>query len=537
MKAYRLLIVLGLLTTGMIVDTPHAVEKHYPLSKKAKKGYLYSVGSEDGNIKVTYRIKGDQKDEVAFQVYEFDKDLNLLGADPKSVKVTPESRPDYTRKSLFAYVGGTNSFTVLSMAIKFSRQEKKFTWNDDKRRYDSKTLTDEDVKLKNDNGKKYQGYADYYNGETGNALALVKVEDKYSLLNVSFDMDVKETPFEFGYPVAPVYTCKLNEPGSEVEYRSSELGKNDKMLFLFSPGTKKGVDGKTYTLIICDRDGRIVSRENFTSPSMNLGIMDAAQVGNDIYMFGGSSNDLDALYYTVYGDYTKIYGAAAKVLKYEKMAKDYKFFHVVKITNGKVVFASTANVKDFKGKLRTPPGQKSRVTSYAGERLSMGDTYVSANGDIFFSGQKTDSESKGYMYEDIVCLQFDKAGNLKAQFGIDNLNDDNKSTVFPVLQTFVPSTSDKNAAYLELLEVKGNSGYAGFWDAYNHIKTYHANYYPRIMKFDVGAAAITNIDILGAGKYHLNTVATSLFKADNKTVYVGEDAESDEIWLGSYRFE
>src|SRR6266850_1188092 len=503
MKTYRYVIVLGLLATGMIVQPPNAAEKHYPLSKKAKKGYVYGVTAEDGKVDVTYKVKGDKKDEVAFQVYEFDQDLNLLSADPKRVKIVEEAKPDFTRKSLWAYVGGGNSFNMFSMAIKFARRETKFTWNQDKHRYDRKTLESEDVKLKNDAGKKYTGYADYYNMDNGNALTLVKVGDKYSMINVSYDLDIKETPLPFDYPVAPVFNCKIKDPGTDVNYNGKELGSKDKVLLLFSPAIKKGIDWKKYTLFICDVEGLILSRDDFTSPSPNMDIMDVSVQGDDIYLFGGSSDDVDALYFTVYGDYTSISGAIGKELKREKMAKKgYDFLHVVKVTKGKVAYATTNEVKVYKTKLRTSPAQKSKVPPYDGKNFLIADTYTASNGDMLITGQKTDNEAKGFMYEDIICLQYDKDGNLKAQFGFDNLNDDNKSTVFRVSQTFIPSPSDKNAVYLELLEVKGTSGYDGFWDAYNGVKTYHPKYYPRIMKFDIGASTITKTEILGEGKYY-----------------------------------
>jgi hypothetical protein len=270
--------------------------------------------------------------------------------------------------------------------------------------------------------------------------------------------------------------------------------------------------------------------------------MDVVQKGTDIYLCGGSSDNSDDLYLPVYGEYSTIYNAGGgdnmKQMTYFKKGKDYKFFHVLKINDGKVAFITTTDLKEFKSKLRTPPGQKAKVSSYDGGRLAISASFVAPNGDLFVSGQKTDIEAKGYMYEDIVCFQFDKEGKLKAQYGIDNLNDDNKSTIFRVGQSFVPSPGDQDNVYLELLEVKGVTGYAGFMDAYNGRKTFYAKYYPRIIKIKTSTAAITGVDVLGAGKYFLNNKVSSIFRESGKpTVYVGENLDDDEIWLGSYQFE
>ncbi|MEO6723426.1 MAG: hypothetical protein ABIN67_23870 [Ferruginibacter sp.] len=533
-------------------------EKFYPLSKQARKGYIEEVTNRDNKIQAVYKIKGDTKDALAYEVYEFDNDLNLVRTAPEKVKVDPV-KTNFTKTLLHAYVGGGNSFNVLSMDLKFYKLEKQFTWNLDKKKYDIKYLSNKEVKLKSENGKNYVGYTDYYNSESNTALVLARVAEKgsdneFMLLNVSFDLDIKPTSIKFDYPVSLVYSCSLPAlSDSEVDEKvmdNKELLKDDNVLFIFAPDAKKGIATNKYTLVIADREGKILSRNDFEAPSGNMAVIEAVQKGSDLFLCAGSSKDADNLFSDEYGEFANIAnsggGENRKALSYFKKAKDFKFFHLLKVTEGKLVWSTTTAIKDFKAKLRIPPGQKSKVSSYEGDHFTVAASYIAPNGDIFISGQKRDMEMVGsssieWMYQDIICFQFDKDGNIKSQFGIDNINDDKKSTIFQIGQLFIASPQDKNNVYLQLLEVKGVKGYADFGDALAGNKTTYRKTFPRIVKINTTTAEITGLTILGLKKYYFHRsngvqVVNRLGK-DGYLIYVGEDLDGEEIWLGKYKFE
>ncbi|MEO6734303.1 MAG: hypothetical protein ABIN01_23985 [Ferruginibacter sp.] len=533
-------------------------QKHYPLSKKASKGYIEEVTNVDNKIQAVYKIKGDTKDELAYEVYEFDNDLNQVKTSLQPVKIDPV-KSDYTKTALHAYVGGSNSFNVLSMDLKFYKLEKKYTWNADKKKYDIKYLSNKETKLKTENGKNYVGYTDYYKAENNNALVLAKVAergsgDEFMLLNVNFDLDAKQTSIKFDYPVSLVYSCSLpsleTEDVDEKADGAKGLFKDGKVLFIFAPDTKKGVSAKKYTMVITDNDGNVTSRNDFDAPSGNMAIIEAVQKGSDLYLCAGSSKDADNLFSDEYGEYANIDNLAGgenrKSLAYFKKAKDFKYFHLLKVKDGKLIWSTTTAIKDFKDKLKTPPNQKTKVRSYEGDHFTVTASYIAPNGDIFISGQKRDMEMVGssnieWMFQDIICFQFDKNGNIKAQFGIDNINDDKKSTIYPVGQRFIPSPMDKNNVYLELLEVKGVKAYANFTAAVVGVKTSFPRFYPRIVKINSTAAEITGITTLGLNKYYfslLNGMQTvDRLNKDGYIIYVGEDTDGDDIWLGKYKYE
>lgn len=533
-------------------------EKFYPLSKKARKGYIEEVTNADNKIQAVYKIKSDKKDELAYEVYEFDNDLNLLSTSPANIKVEAV-KDNFTKTLLHAYVGGSNSFNVLSMDLKFYKLEKQYTWNTDKKRFDTKYLSNKETKLKSDNGKNYVGYTDYYHAESNNAVVLAKVAEKgsgdeFTLLNVSFDLEVKQTSIKFDYPVSLVYSCSLpaldkNDVDEKVA-DVKDLLKDDKILFIFAPDTKKNVSAKKYTLIIADRDGTITSRNDFDAPSGNMAVIEAVQKGKDLFLCAGSSKDADNLFSDEYGEYANIDnsggGENRKSLSYFKKAKEFKFFHLLKVTDGKLIWSTSTAIKDFKSKLRMPAGQKTKVSSYEGDHFTVAASYIAPNGDIFISGQKRDMEMVGssniaWMYQDIICFQFDKDGNIKAQYGIDNINDDKKSTIFQIAQLFIPSPADKNNVYLQLLEVKGVKAYADFADALSGTKTTYKKFFPRIVKINTSAAEITAVTTLGLKKYYFHRnngirIVNRLDK-DGHLVYVGEDLDGEEIWLGKYKYE
>lgn len=533
-------------------------EKHYPLSKKARKGYIDEVTNEDNKIQAIYKIKGDTKDELAYEVYEFDNELNPVKTSLQPVKIQP-IKEDYTKTALRAYVGGSNSFNVLSMDLKFYKLEKRYTWNADKKKHDIKYLSNKETKLKTDNGKNYVGYTDYYRADNNNVLVLAKVAergsgDEFTLLNVNFDLDVKQTAIKFDYPVSLVYSCSLpsleNEDVDEKADGAKGLFKDGKILFIFAPDTKKGVSAKKYTMVITDNDGHVTSRNDFDAPSGNMAIIEAVQKGSDLYLCAGSSKDADNLFSDEYGEFANISntggGENRKSLAYFKKAKDFKYFHLLKVRDGKLLWSTTTAIKDFKDKLKTPPNQKTKVRSYEGDHFTVAASYIAPNGDIFISGQKRDMEMVGssniaWMYQDIICFQFDKDGNIKAQYGIDNINDDKKSTIYQMGQQFIPSPKDKEKVYLQLLEVKGIKGYMNFTAALSDVKTSFPHYYPRIIKINAQAAEIMGVTTLGLNKYYFNWTngirALNRLSKDGYVIYVGEDEDSDDIWLGRYKYE
>jgi hypothetical protein len=140
-------------------------------------------------------------------------------------------------------------------------------------------------------------------------------------------------------------------------------------------------------------------------------------------------------------------------------------------------------------------------------------------------------------YEDIVCLHFNKAGQLKAQYGVEKMNTDKKSEIFPVVQRFVPA-KDGKSMYWMIMEVKGFKGYADFMDAYNGNATYYPRFFPRIAKLDVQNSTVNKFTVLGDENYYVSKSFEPIQnKEENSIVFVGSDEDSRKLWLSKYTFQ
>ncbi len=146
------------------------------LSKAAKKGLLDNANLDDnGDIRVTYQMKVAKKsDEVNFEDYVFSKDLKFLGI--QKTKEDKEKHPTQQVTSISAFVGGSNSFNVMSMTLNLSKEVWEKEWNYAKQTYQwGSRLSKDQVKPKNSDGK-YRGFASYDNENDGSVLVLASYD-------------------------------------------------------------------------------------------------------------------------------------------------------------------------------------------------------------------------------------------------------------------------------------------------------------------------------------------------------------------------
>lgn len=144
------------------IEAQEFKENVQPLSSKSQKGYMYDVSKEpDGSNNITFKTKVDKKSEaLTFEKYSFDSNLKFINS--SEVQEKKEQKEDFERTSFYAYVGGTSSFDALSMKLKINKRVQLKNWNHEKQLYiTKKTISDETIKPRNDNGKAYYGYASY----------------------------------------------------------------------------------------------------------------------------------------------------------------------------------------------------------------------------------------------------------------------------------------------------------------------------------------------------------------------------------------
>ena len=167
-------------------------ETTHELSKPAQKGILANAElSADGNIRMTYKMKVDKKsDQVNYEDYVFDKNLKFIGVE--KTKEDKQTQPDQKVTLIKAFVGGGNSFNVMSMSLNLQQEVWERNWNFDKQKYQwGSRISKEVVKPKN-NDSKYRGFAAYGNDDDGCVLILASYDsgddDQFVCLLLSFQL-------------------------------------------------------------------------------------------------------------------------------------------------------------------------------------------------------------------------------------------------------------------------------------------------------------------------------------------------------------
>jgi hypothetical protein len=521
--------------------TAFAQEAVQELSKKAGKGFLLDAAATDGTYTITYKIPGDKKkNEIFYETYKFDNNVKFLNSQEViEPKLSREDKPDKTVTGFYASVGGCSSFEILSMKLKFSKYSDLKTWDYKKQRYVfKKSISAEVLKPKGENGK-YEGYASFINNDDETLFVLAGLDSKtnkkgtdFFILNINSNLELIATPVDISGSQSVVYSGQLD---------------NGDVALVFAP--KKGEpDVSAYTYLRYSSAGKVLNKVVFKSPSPNLLIVDMSEKDGSVFFCGTSTKSKDA-YGEVFDDYAATIingcfkeGNNKQDFNWLKKAREkMDAFHLLKFTGDKLDFVSTAAISDFKAKFKTAPGDKG-AEPYKGSKLTVQQFVITPAGEYLITGQLNDNTSLGLgnpvkTYEDIVCLHFDKAGQLKAQYGVGKMNNDKKSEIFPVQQSFVPS-KDGKSLYWVIMEVKGFQGYEGFIDAFNGNKTYYPRYFPRIAKLDVQSTSLGAFTVLGNEKFYTTKSFLPITgKADNSITYVGSDEDYKKLWLSKYVFQ
>jgi len=535
MKGVLLLSAALLLATSML-----AQETIQDLSKKAGKGFLYKAANADGTYTITYKIPGDKKaNEIFYENYSFDNNIKFLKNEEISEpKQTQDDKPDRTVSGFYASVGGCSSFDILSMKLKFSKYTELQSWDYKKQRYvTKKTISTETIKPKNENGK-YYGYAAFTNNDQ-TLFVLAGVDSKvnkhgtdFLIMGINSDLEITSKPVDVSGSQSLAYSAQLNDGD---------------IVLVFAP--KKGEpDLSAYTYLRYSPGGEVKNKVAFNSPSNNMLIVDMAEKDGSVFFCATSTKSKDA-YGEVFEDYTAsilnpCYTDAKNKtdFNWEKKANEkMENFHLLKFTGGNLDFASTAPVSEFKSKFKTSPADKG-ADPYKGKKFSVQEFKVMPNGEYLVAGQLNGKTSLGMgnpvkTYEDIVCFHFDKAGQLKAQYGVEKMNNDKKSEIFPVSQSFI-SSKDGSSLYWVVLEVKGFKGYADFLDALNGRSTFYPRFFPRIAKLDVQNANVGSFTVLGKEKFYMTKNFEPISNPqENSLVFVGSDEDYKKLWVNKYVFQ
>lgn len=538
---------IGILTTivfwiGFVVHAQQTQEVTKELSKKASKGLLSnSYIDSNGDLVLSYKMKIDKKsDEVKYEDYIFDANLNF-----KKIEEDVQKKQERENKKLTilrAFVGGGNSFNVMSMNLSLKKEVWERNWDYTKQCYVfGKRLSSEVVKPRNSEGK-YKGYAAYWDDDNSSIFVVGSADtgekdNKIQFLGLYVDssLNLKETVFPLNGNYSLVYSGELLDSGN--------------VFAIFAPN-KGAANTSAYVYIEVTKQGNIVYNSTFNAPSPAMAVMGHYQSGDQVYMIAGSvkkatSFDSEFSMFAPINNPNYYTSSNSMMDKYEKKLykQEFEKIHLLRFEKGKLVSVGSTLVKDMKSKVKTPPSQK-KATPYKGGHFSIQNFFVAPNGDCLVTGQLDErkivngGEGIGYFYRDIVCLHFDNNGELKAQYAVERMYEDSKSEIFEGLQNFFLS-EDRNTLYWEILEVKGMKGYASIEDAFKDKQTFTANYFPRMAKIDLRNNSISDFKVFGdKGKYSLYLYHSFLYEKNSKTrYYIGHDKNYKQLWLGKVVLE
>lgn len=531
-----------LFISNATINAQEIIESVAPLSKKAIKGFLYDVTTdENGGSVLTYKMKVDKKsDAVQFEEYTFDKTPAFIAN--KDVEEKKVSKPDKEVTRYFANVGGTNSFDVLSMKLKLNKIVTLRTWNHERQKYIvKKTLARETIKPRNDDGKTYLGYASYSSSDDdqSDVLVIAKAEskdkalaDQFRIVMFNDQLEIKENLLEMNGAHTLVFCDQLPD---------------DDVIAIFAPNKGNG-EATNYLYFRFNIKGGLKERIPFKSPVPAILITAAYQRDKQVFLFGTSPEEAE-FYNKTFSEYAPIYnpgyteeGNNRLDFNWQKsLSKKMANFHLIKFDNNKMEFATNIPVADFKSKFKTAPGDKG-ATPYNGKRFYIENFYVTPAEEYLIAGQLSAKVNMGSgnivdSYEDLVCFHFSKDGVLKAQYGLGKINNDKKSEIFSMMQNFYLS-ADGKSLFWEILEVKGVKGYEDFLDAYYDSPTFYPLYFPRVGKIDLTTNSLGTFKIPGDQKYFLKRNFTSYFNSsENSVTYFGHDEDYTKIWVGKMKMQ
>jgi hypothetical protein len=518
-----------------------AQEGSAELSKKARKGFIAEAVPENGGYNIIYKMAGDKnKDEISYESYSFAPDLRFVKSEvTKAPKQTSEDKPDKTINSIQARVGGCTSFDILSMKLRFTKASILKTWDYKQQRYvTAKVLSSETFKMKNENGNMI-GYAAFNDPNDENMFVLAGADSKenkrgmdYFILTTGVDGEIAQKPADI--------------TGSQILVYAGQMQSGDVAL-VFAP-RKGSPDLSAYTYLRYSCNGELKNMVPFKAPSSNTLVMDVSEQAGSVF-FCATSTKSDEGYDDVFAEYAgaisnPCFTDAENKLDLKWMNKAnarMESFHLLRFTDNKFDFGSTAAISEFKSKFKKTADNK-HADPYTGKKLAVEDFTITADGEYLIAGQLTGREKVGSSnsvktYEDIVCLHFDKNGQLKAQYGVEKMNNDKKSSAFPVIQSFKPSKDGRSLHWL-VLEVKGFKGYESFIDAYNGNETWYARYFPRLAKLDAQSTSLGSFKVLGDEKYYCSKSQMPIANPqENSMVFIGSDEDNKNVWLAKYVFD
>ncbi|MBC8111870.1 MAG: hypothetical protein H7Y04_12485 [Verrucomicrobia bacterium] len=530
-------------------------EKSIEISRRAKRGYL-EVFEYDEDTKTYFLmfVIGENAKAITYEIYRFSYDFDLLEqftekeafekfkGKYKELKNKRKPNRDDVVKDYYLAKGN------LMMKLILERTREITKWNWVFGTYRTKTETLEKVKPKNADGDNLTYFSHYYDAENGDIIVLVaprtsEAGKQYSLMRFDQNLDfVKKTDITFEYSMTPIYTYgmsnntfvgrftasaakrgkTLNDKDISSEGTNTATGviKSNGAFFIFAPAAFGGSakkynnpDKNAYEIVYSDA-AMNVSRVPFKSPNPYWRVDDVARSedGKEWYFYGVSAEGKDKYYNQMTNPAMKF--NAVQLMKYTIGQKNIEFIN-------------STNLDEMSTKLVVPPSQKKKP-EYEGKKFATRG-YLTTNGEFFIYGQNIkikDVKNVGKVtyYLDAIGFYYNDQGKLKAQYGIDALEDGKESKMLGAEQAILTYGEKLYWIITEVDDIEDGIPLA----------------YPRIGTIDRKTANLSNFKILGLvdKRTHYLDINNPMIPLEtDKLTFFGSTKNGKYLYFGRVKFD
>ena len=477
---------------------------------------------------------------------------------------------DYTKESVWVY----RNFKQEIIAKKVTYNYK---WNWLMMGYSKTMKFAEKVVIKGLEGGRLFLYDRIDNSNTGDVIAITGLRRakgdkdktkvfqqarKFQFIKIKSDFtsEILETiyfPHNMGISFIKTITNKeiiVDESGSELDVSmggsaAGDLGNGD-IAIVFSPIKSmlgsKFVDPNpgNHVMVIVGGDGKIKSKVPLNSPTSGWVIEDfiMSDDGKDVYFYGPAK---DGAYVN------KVQPVNSAVSQGQSEVKDikYKNFQLMKLTDNKLAWIKTTDIKEFSAKAVNPPSQK-KSPDYTGKNFEKSLSIVTPAGEVIIAGQKyttkripdPNSNVEGATmkvkdaYKHLVMFHFGIKGDLKAQYGVVR-DKNNKWAKRSLTPQYAYCNEDASKLYWVYGEIKGLR--RGFSVGGMGLSKKKLLFYPTVGEIDLVKSELSEFESFGAiddkQVYFTNPNFPQLLSPDKKNItFIGEDKPGEVIWLGRF---
>jgi hypothetical protein len=527
-----------LLTATLLFSASHSQqlskEATHEITKQANKGYLYEpkINQETNELEMTYVTKASGK-KAKFETYKFDLNFNFKGMQESEVPLEKlkgyrsDKGEEYT---LNAVTVESNLMGTLVLRRKIVTRKWNWFWGG----YDTKVKLAEKLKPKTEDGNKivYLAHTEQDELETVLVIGGAKGnprEDAYRQYKefhfLRFDTELNQVSDQ---------VLKFDYPQYLVGINSAETGEEDEVdaerdiLLVFAPAGgalfKKNADPNAgnYTFVRVSYDGKVKQKISFQSKASVFNGDMFLTSGNDVYIIGAAGSGDKTYFNEKFASGQPV--SAGRSMEANNFSA--KGFQIVKIQGDQLGYVALTTLDEFEARAKSPASQKKKP-EYTGKRFLVRSTELAPNGDLFIAGQKYNNTKNGIFYEDIIMMQFNNQGSLKAAYGVKREESSKGSSVIANMQ-MLSFSKDGNNLYWMIMEMAGLRQEKELGES--KMKTL---IYPSVSKIDINNATIGEFVQFGQGKtdYYLNNKYPLLPIGKDGLVFLGENKSGKTLWF------